>query len=176
VHPANGFVMDPDNAAVVRFIQDQPIVYWAPNGGFVDGDFITFAQKAGRFLRDVGKLTDRQMAAVEDEMRAAGWVEPERWQAWLDPALAPLPVVFACPGAVPAKDWLAEAVATVQRLKIDWRTTIGPLIEFTHDLNDPRLEPLSADRRRGMRAVYETPCRRLIRMAREHHATASAAA
>jgi hypothetical protein len=50
--------------------------------------------------------------------------------------------------------------------------TIGPVFEVTTDVDDRRLEPLSSDYKRGKRAVYETPCRRMLRLAREHHASA----
>jgi hypothetical protein len=67
---ANSFVMNADNATIDRFIPDQPIVYWRKNGGFIDADFVNFVQKTGRFLESIGKLTDRQMAAVKNLMRS----------------------------------------------------------------------------------------------------------
>jgi len=44
---------------------------------------------------------------------------------------------------------------------------IGPLHEFTRDVNDPRLERTPAERRRGYRAQYTTVCQRLVNEARE---------
>jgi hypothetical protein len=176
---ANSFVLNADNAPVVRFIQDQPIVYWKKNDGFIDADFVNFAQKAGRFLESVGKLTDRQMAAVENSMRSKAWIEPERFQPWHEFTDSKF-MVNLCPGTKMSADFLAAAKEAVDALRsgeIEFGVefTIGPVFEVTLDPDDLRLEPLSADYRRGKRAVYETPCRRALRRAQEHHSRNQAA-
>jgi hypothetical protein len=40
-----------------------------------------------------------------------------------------------------------------------------PLYEYTRDVDDPRLEPTPAEKRRGKRADYTTVCRRLVERA-----------
>jgi hypothetical protein len=190
VLPDNGYgvAVEPENGPVIRYIQDQPLAYWRPNSGGVDADFITFAQKCARFLESIGKLTDRQLAACENSMRKIGWVEPERWEPWFEivdeaheykqhydqKAL----VVHICPGTAGYSDeFKAAARDAMTALRVEFPKarfvrTIGLVFEVTTDVDDPRLEPLSADRRRGKRAAYETPCMRMLRLSREHHARA----
>ncbi|MEH2536490.1 MULTISPECIES: hypothetical protein [unclassified Bradyrhizobium] len=45
--------------------------------------------------------------------------------------------------------------------------TIGPLYESTSDVDDPRLVPTPAEKRRGRRADYVTVCRRQVERVRE---------
>jgi hypothetical protein len=45
--------------------------------------------------------------------------------------------------------------------------TIGPLYEYTGDVNDPRLDPTPAEKRRGKRADNVTICGRLVERASE---------
>ena len=165
--------MNADNATVVRFRLEQPIVYWRKNGGFIDADFVNFAQKVGRFLESIGTLTDRQMAAVENLMRSKGWNEPERFQPWREFTSSRF-VVNMRPGTKMSADFIEAAKNAVDALSSDKTTftielAIGPVFEVTHDPDDPRLEPLSAYCPRGKCAEYETPCRRALRRAQEHH-------
>lgn len=44
--------------------------------------------------------------------------------------------------------------------------TIGPLYEFTRDIDDARIDPTPSEKRRGRRARYTTVCRRLVEEAR----------
>lgn len=73
--------------------------------------------------------------------------------------------IMACPGANDDAD--LRALIAEKPAGMPGEITIGPLHEYTRDVDDTRLERTPSERRRGKRADYVTVCRRLVERARD---------
>lgn len=139
-------------APVLRFMQDQPMVHAA--------DLAYAASFATRVAScvDVAGLCQKQIAAIAKIIERRRWIEPPRWRAWGDVVTyqgGEIYRITACPGADDDDHIIARPVTK-------WQIWIGPLYEYTRDVNDPRIDPTPAEKRRGKRAKYVTVCRRLV--------------
>jgi hypothetical protein len=72
--------------------------------------------------------------------------------------------ITACPGA-DDDEHLKQLIRS--RPVPEWYIWIGPLYEYTRDVDDPRLDRTPAEKRRGLRAHYTTVCQRLVDEARQ---------
>jgi hypothetical protein len=165
----NPFIKDPANADLIRFLQDQPIAY---HSRFVDGlrpDY-NFPNRLANFLEEIGILTEKQIAAGRHIMTQKQWIEPPRFKPFAQVKLIGGEykyVVTVCPGAIPKREEVQHFVDEVQILEIPAYFDIGPLIETTHDGDDPRLSPMSlVDIKKGKRARYKTICHQLLTRAK----------
>lgn len=162
---------DVEIAHVIRFMQDQPMVH-ARDFELRSGRFVTRVAAA----MDVTGLSAKQISAIEKIIERSGWREPPRWRPWSsmndskynrDGRLHDGLVyrVNVCPGA--DIDAVNELIHARPPEADAGEVYIGPLYEWTRDIDDPRLERTPAEKRRGFRERYTTVCRRLVNQARE---------
>jgi hypothetical protein len=152
------WVLEPHFAPVVRFLQDQPLIY--ANGRTGDTNF---PHRIGDAVHETYTITDGQRAAIEKIIAERRWVEPPRWRAWAEVVQREgrdLYRITVCPGA--EDDDVLRGLVAARPDGIPGEITIGPLNERTWDVNNPRLPPLPSERKRGKRADYVTVCRRLV--------------
>ena len=171
LQPGKTWIAGAEIAHIIRFMQDQPMVHAAD-----------FELRSARFVTrvanaiDVDGLSEKQISAIEKIIERQGWREPPRWRPWADVIdgrywrdntwhAGRVYRVTVCPGADPAavNSLIHARPAEAEAVEV----YIGPLYEWSRDVNDPRLERTPAERRRGYRARYTSVCRRLVNEARE---------
>lgn len=165
---ARSWVWDPKFAPVLRFMQDQPLVYDSTLQMHYDGNF---TNRVSDWVRQLGKITPKQVAAIEKIIGDRGWVEPPRFRpfATLERVRGQdVLQVMTCPGVCPTPAELArfdQELANSGRRVI--AITIGQLMDSTRDVNDPRLPPLPSERKRGkVAAPYTTLLHQILAQAR----------
>jgi hypothetical protein len=166
------FIRDPANAAVVRYLQDQPIEFAPDKWGRTSR--ATFMQKLAQSVDCGGRLNDYQSAIVEDNFRSKGWTEPPRFDAFeglIERHGKPLMVLWMCPGTCPPDDAIREFLVRAKAAGVDALHTIGPVWEITWDDEDPRIEPSRAEKLAGQKSIYVTPLWRMLNHATAHHAS-----
>jgi len=153
--------LDPIYAPALRFMQDQPMVH-ARDFAY---QAVSFPTKVAQFVEHIG-FTKKQREALDRMIERTGWVEPPRFRPFAeliqrDPV--PLYRVTCCPGLT--IDEVFDDIQALARLKpagAKHEVTIGPLYEYTHDVDDPRLDRTPSEKKRGLKANYTTVCRRLV--------------
>lgn len=149
-----------DVAPVLRYMQDQPMVHAADLAYAA-----SFTTRVASTI-DVSGLSTKQIAVIEKVIARRRWVEPPRWRAWgevIADHSGELYRITACPGA--DDDDHIKALISASPVP-RWHIWIGPLYEYTRDVDDPRLDRTPGEKRRGYRAKYITFCRRLVAEAR----------
>lgn len=141
-----------------------------------------FELRSGRFVTrvaaaiDVEGLSEKQILAIEKIIERSGWREPPRWRPWADVIdgsyhrdgrlhRGAVYRVTICPGADPAE--VNELIRARPPEAEATEIYIGPLYEYTRDIDDPRLERTPSEKKRGYHERYTTVCRRLVNQARE---------
>lgn len=171
LQPGKTWIADADIAHIIRFMQDQPMIH-----------VMDLELRSARFVTrvaaalDVEGLSAKQIAAIEKIIERQGWREPPRWRPWAsmnddryhrDGRWHDGRVyrVNVCPGA--DIDAVNDLIRARPPESDAGEVYIGPLYEWTRDIDDPKLERTPAEKRRGFRERYTTVCRRLVNEARE---------
>lgn len=162
------WIVDQPYARVLRFMQDQPMVHVRD----LQRD-ACFATRVAASI-EVSGLSTNQVGAIEKIIERRRWIEPPRFHPWAQ-ILHDKPYwagrsergdvyeIIVCPGAP------TDGIRALQLAKpadMHGEMTIGPIYEYTRDVDDPRIDPTPAEKRRGKRARYTTVCRRLVEEAR----------
>lgn len=170
LQPGKTWMVDAEIANVIRFMQDQPMVH-----------ALDFELRSGRFVTrvaaaiDVEGLSGKQISAIEKIIERSGWREPPRWRPWADVIdgsyqrdgrlhRGAVYRVTICPGA--DIDAVNELIRARPPEADAGEVFIGPLYEWTRDIDDPRLERTPAEKKRGFCERYTTVCRRMVNEAR----------
>ncbi len=153
---ANAWMLTAKVAPVLRFMQDQPMVHAADLAYAA-----SFATRVASSI-DVTGLSEKQIAAIEKIIARRRWIEPSRWRAWGDVVTYQGGEIYRITACLGADDDDHIKALIVARPVTKWQIWIGPLYEYTRDVDDPRIDPTPAEKRRGKRAKYVTVCRRLV--------------
>ncbi len=155
---------------IVRFLQDQPLVYASPSG--MPPDYL-FAHKLALHLENIGWLTDKQLFTARQMIDERNWQEPARFRPFVRQVRERPIEIIMCPGVKPAAGDGPRVDTEIARIRTALGEpdklvsgTMGWFTDLTRHVNDPRLEPLPSERRRGVRAVgYITPLYQILTMA-----------
>ena len=145
---------DPELAPVIRFMQDQPVVYVMHAMG--DRSGFNFVHDVSDWCEQLNRITPKQREKMEIIIADRAWVEPPRWRPFGE--LSESGGVFdilMCPGAADR-----EAVEAILETCPDGATpriSFGGFFEMTRDAEDPRRKF----------SEYITPVWQLVAKARE---------
>ena len=178
LHSKNIVLLDEKFAPALRFMQDQALCYVSDLAYAAP-----FPKRVADWVSQLKIITEKQVEALDKVIAKRGWIEPPRWRPYAVMEekyhfgnitgtgwkLGPVYSIRCCPGAIDFDAHVDEIVALKRAAPdgVDGEITIGEICEYTRDMDDPRLEPLGWEKRRGIKAApYTTVCRRLVEEAR----------